>query len=232
MENSKKPLRTSQNAKKDIYDAYVKGNNERETEDKDIEDKIEAALANEEIAEEQVSQPEFEELEAEMPNDPKSDEEINALLDTIDSYKKEIDTAKENLARRTAEMENMRKRTEKEKSELVSYANAKLLTNLLEIPDTIIQALDASNKSEDFESLKKGIEMIHSKTIKLFEEAGVKIMEDPTGTEFDVDQHEALMIQPREDIPEGNIVQVIQNGYILKDKVLRHAKVITSSGKG
>jgi molecular chaperone GrpE len=57
-------------------------------------------------------------------------------------------------------------------------------------------------------------------------------MEDPTGTEFDVDQHEALMIQPSEDIPEGNIVQVIQNGYILKDKVLRHAKVITSSGKG
>ena len=237
MDNVKKPLRTSQNVKKDIYDAYVKGNNEREieieTEDKDIEDKIDAALANEQVENEEIeNKQDTQGLDAEPDHDPQTDEELQTLQTTIESYKKEIDNLKEGLARRTAEMENMRKRTEKEKADLVSYANAKLLTNLLEIPDTISQALEASNKSEDFDSLKKGIEMIHSKTIKLFEEAGVKVMDDPSGNEFDVEFHEALMIQPSEDIPEGNIVQVVQNGYILKDKVLRHAKVITSSGKG
>lgn len=238
MENVKKPLRSSQNAQQDIYDVYVKGNKEREieieTEDQNIDDKIEAALANEQLdndAEEKNSN-EQGSLESEPAHDEKTDEELNTLQSSIESYKKEIDSLKENLARRTAEMENMKKRTEKEKSDLVSYANAKLLTNLLEIPDTISQALDASNKSEDYQSLKKGVEMIHSKTIKLFEEAGVQIMEDPTGKEFDVELHEALMIQPSEDVPEGNVVQVVQNGYILKDRVLRHAKVITSSGKG
>jgi molecular chaperone GrpE len=71
--------------------------------------------------------------------------------------------------------------------------------------------------------------MIHQKALKVFENNGVKPMEDPSGTEFDVDFHEALMAMPS-DKPQNTIVQMVQNGYMIQDKVLRHAKVVTSSG--
>ena len=137
---------------------------------------------------------------------------------------------KDSLARKTAEMENMRRRMDKEKSDLINYANEKLINNLLEIPDTIAQALSSANSTNDLESLKKGVELIYQKTMKLFENAGVKLMEDPTGKEFDVDFHDALMQAPSDIVPEGHIIQVLQDGYLLKDKVIRHAKVITSAG--
>lgn len=226
----KKPLRQAANAAKDIYNTYVKNSDRNipidSDDDKidDLDEKISAAFADDFTENEESdnlnsnNEANFEEF-----NNSKNNEEVERLSDE-NAY------LKDSLARKTAEMENMRRRMEKEKSDLINYANEKLINNLLEIPDTIAQALNSANSTNDLESLKKGVELIYQKTMKLFENAGVKIMEDPTGKEFDVDFHDALMQAPSADIPEGHIIQVLQDGYLLKDKVIRHAKVITSAG--
>src|SRR5690606_33106643 len=113
--------------------------------------------------------------------------------------------------------------------DLIEYSNEKLLNSLIEILDDMNAAINASDKAMDAESLRKGLELIFNKSTKLFEEAGVKKMAFDENTEFDVNLHEAMMVAPS-DKPEGTVLQVIQNGYMYKEKVLKHAKVITSSG--
>lgn len=147
----------------------------------------------------------------------------------LEQIKKERDELKEQLIRKTAELENQRKRHLKEKQEMLDYANERLLFRMLELLDDITAAVDAGNQSTDYDALLKGMEMIRQKASKLYEEGGVKKMEDPIGKEFDVHFHEAMMMMPSE-MPEGTVVQVLQPGYMIHEKVLRHARVITSSG--
>lgn len=241
MENNqgKKPLRQAANAAKDIYNTYVKNTDRKipiDSDDEnleDLEEKISAAFADD-LGDEQdnISDLEFEDDNNNYKENNKNESD-ETDSDNNDEYSKlndEIIYLKEHLARKTAEMENMRRRMEKEKQDIISYGNEKILNNFLEIPDTIKQALNSSEKTNDLESIKKGLELIYQKTIKLFENANVKMMDDSTGNEFDVEFHDALMQSPNEDIPEGHILQVLQDGYMIGDKVLRHAKVITSSG--
>ena len=235
MENNqnKKPLRQAANAAKDIYNTYVKNTDRKlpiESDDEkleELEEKISAAFADDFETEEEIQEENEEETnQIESDEENEIDEESELILKLND----EVAYLKEHLARKTAEMENMRRRMEKEKQDIITYANEKLLNNFLEIPDTIKQALNASEKTNDIESIKKGIELIYQKTIKLFEKANVRKMEDAAGQEFDVEYHDALMQSPSEEIPEGFVIQVLQEGYLIGDKVLRHAKVITSSG--
>lgn len=160
-----------------------------------------------------------------------ADNDVEAIVNQLNDLEKERDELKDQLMRKAAELENVRRRTQREKQDLISYANERLLHKLVEILDDMEKAVDAGRDNDDYKALYQGIELIKSKSFKLFEEAGVKPMEELVGSEFNVDFHEALMHIPSEDIPEGHIVQVVQNGYILHDKVLRHAKVITSAGK-
>jgi molecular chaperone GrpE len=243
MENttSKKPLRQSTNTARDLKDIYQSGEKiininsfeeeekNREEAGKDIEQKVKEAM--ESGIEEEITHNIPEALPEEPPHDKITEEEINTLSESSENFKRENDLLKDSLARKTAEMENMRRRTIKEKQDLVEYANEKLLAKLVEIPDVIKQALSAANSSTDFDSLKIGVEMIYQKTLSLFEEAGVKTMPDAKGKEFDYELHEALMHTASEDIDEGNVIQVVQDGYTFGEKVLRHAKVITSAGK-
>ena len=148
----------------------------------------------------------------------------------VENLTKERDELKEQLVRKAAELENQRKRHLREKQEMLDYANQKLLFKMLELLDDINAAVDSGNNSNDYDALLKGLTMIRQKAHKLFEEAGVKAMPDATGEEFDVNFHEAMMTVPS-DLPEGCVVQTFQQGYLLNDKVLRHARVMTSSGK-
>ena len=211
----KKPLRGSGDKLKDLYNTYVK-NDEREIEIKSDE---------EEMTEEQKSQ-----LEAEVSvnSDLLEDEELEFKVDELENQVEEL---KDQLLRKTAEMENLRRRTQKEKEELVKYANEKLMMNLLDIPDDLSNALEAAkNELSSKESVVEGIEMIYNKSSRLFKNAGLEKMENLEGQEFDVEFHEALMQQPSDEIEEGHIVAVVQPGYTLNGKVIRHAKVVTSSG--
>ena len=133
------------------------------------------------------------------------------------------------LIRRTAEFDNFRKRTIQEKTDLIEYGNAKVFSLLIDILDDLRNANDSAKKHQDIVSLQSGLEMIYQKVDKLFIDQGVKQMEVNTGDEFDVALHEALMQQESE-LPEGTITMVLQQGYLYKDRVIRYAKVATSTG--
>jgi len=240
----KKPLRTTSDKMKDIYNTYVKNDNldEKNIPIEDPEEEMlnddfyssDDAQSDEEIEEKvakTLQEEEAKSLNQESTQSEDLEEEIHTLEDSSESLNKEVSTLKDQLIRKTAEMENMRRRTIKEKEDLIKYANERLLAKFIEIYDNLEQALEAAHNSNDFEALKKGIELITQNTSKIFNEAGVTKMDDPVGKEFDVELQEALMQQPSDEIEENHVVRVFQPGYMYKDKVLRHAKVVTSSGK-
>jgi len=173
----------------------------------------------------------------EQTEDSSVHQNVESIPDEIDSAKKiqllekEIEDLKDLSLRKTAELENFRKRTIKEKQDIVEYANEKLLAKLLPLLDDLEVAISTTNKTKDFVAFFEGMKLIQSKTNKTFEEVGVKPIEIVTNTPFDVDFHEAIMLTPSNTIVDGNIVQELQKGYLLREKVLRHSKVITSSGK-
>ncbi len=149
--------------------------------------------------------------------------------DKLEKLSKEKQSLEEQLKRKVAEFENYKRRTDKEKMDLLEYGNVRIFTKLLELLDDIRNAEQAANSMNDIASVQKGLDMIYKKATKLFEEEGVKVMETEIGDDFDVNFHEALMRQNSE-LEENKIVTILQQGYIYKDKVLRYAKVATSTG--
>lgn len=150
--------------------------------------------------------------------------------DVLTKMTKERDDLRDQLIRQVAELDNFRRRSLKEKEELREYANHHLLLKMLPILDDLHAALEAANKGTgDPIAFQKGVEMIYHKAVKIFEDAGVRIIEDAIGQPFNVEVHEALAQLPSE-LPEGHVSQLVQRGFYLREKVLRHAKVITSAG--
>jgi len=162
--------------------------------------------------------------------DQENEKESTDQQERVLSLEKEIEELKDLALRKTAELENFRKRTIKEKQDIVEYANEKLLAKLLPIIDDLEVAISTTEKTLDFAAFFEGMKLIQSKTLKTFEEVGVKEIEIEPNIPFNVDFHEAIMMTPSDSIDEGNIVQQVQKGYLLREKVLRHSKVITSSG--
>ena len=142
----------------------------------------------------------------------------------------EVQEWKELAQRKAAEAENVKRRASEEKQQLMQYAAERLITHMLPVIDDLHAATESARRSTDYEALRQGLEMIYKKALKIFEDHGVSVIEHEPGTPFDVHAHEALMHIPHEEHPEGHIVQVVQRGYALHDKVLRFAKVITSAG--
>jgi molecular chaperone GrpE len=159
-----------------------------------------------------------------------SQETIKEMEKMISELASERDELKDKFVRTAAEMENLRRRTMKEKQEIIEYANERLLFKMLDILDDLGNAVEAARKSGDSESILKGIEMIQQKSEKLFLDAGVTRIPSPVGSEFDVHFHEALMHVPSE-FPENNVINEVQPGYMIHNKVLRHTKVVTSAGE-
>jgi molecular chaperone GrpE len=160
------------------------------------------------------------EKQAEQPAAPSAEEIL----------KQQLADANDRNLRLMAEFENFRRRNAKEQLELIETANGKLLEKLSEVQDNFERAFAAENKAKDLEAFEKGMQMIYNQFAKVLTDAGLEQI-DPTGKEFDPNCHEALMQQPSETIPEGHVVTVFQKGYKLKNKILKTAKVIVSSGK-
>ena len=161
---------------------------------------------------------------AEQPAEPESTESAEDVL------KAELAAANDRNLRLMAEFDNFRRRSAKEQLELIETANGKLLEKLSEVQDNFERAFAAENKAKDLEAFEKGMQMIYNQFAKILTDAGLEQI-DPTGAEFDPNCHEALMQQPSETVPEGHVVTVFQKGYKLKNKILKTAKVIVSSGK-
>ena len=149
----------------------------------------------------------------------KKAEEINPLT----KAQQEVEELKKQLLYKTAEFENYRKRTLKEKAELILNGGEKTVAAILPILDDFERAI--ADKSEDPKAIKEGVQMIFNKFVKTLEGLGVKKIET-NDKDFDVDFHEAIAMVPgMGDDKKGKIIDCVQTGYTMNDKVIRHAKV-------
>jgi len=145
---------------------------------------------------------------------------------SIESLEKEILELKDKHLRLFSEFDNFRKRTTKERIELFKSAHADLMLDLLPVMDDFQRAIKSFEDVNDVDSIKEGIDLIKNKFQKTLEKKGLKCME-AQGKDFDTDFHEAIteIPAPTEDL-KSKVVDVVEKGYTLNDKVIRYAKVI------
>ena len=150
-------------------------------------------------------------------------EEISA-----EKLQTELAEQKEKFIRLYSEFENFRRRTAKEKLDLIQSANEQLIKTLLPVIDDFDRAEKSFTDKNDKEL--EGFFLIHNKFKKVLDQAGVKMMDVKAGSEFDADLHEAItQIPAADDTLKGKVVDVIEPGYLLNDKVIRFAKVVVGS---
>jgi len=166
-----------------------------------------------------------ENTQTEDNNEKDSSEESSSeeKTDPIVAAQSEAVAWKDKYIRLVAEFDNYKKRTLKEKSELILNGSEKTISSILPILDDFERAL--SDKTEDPVAIKEGFELIFKKFLKTLETLGVKKIET-NDTDFDVDYHEAIAMVPgMGDAMKGKVIDCVQTGYTLNDKVIRHAKV-------
>lgn len=166
--------------------------------------------------------------EEEPVQEETSESEILRLNKELEESKAATEKEKREYMFLMAEFDNFRKRTLRERSELIKNASEKALQGILPIVDDFERGLDAIKDSSDAEAVKEGMALIYNKLVKYLGDNGVKAMES-TGAEFDPDLHEAVAMVPADaDTTAGKIKDTVQKGYTLNDKVLRHAKVVVA----
>ena len=144
-------------------------------------------------------------------------------IDPLTKAQQEVEELKKQLLYKTAEFENYHKRTHKEKAELILNGGEKTVAAILPILYDFERAI--ADKSEDPKAIKEGVQMIFNKFVKTLEGLGVKKIET-NDKDFDVDFHEAIAMVPgMGDDKKGKIIDCVQTGYTMNDKVIRHAKV-------
>ena len=150
-------------------------------------------------------------------------EEMGENKDSIEALKEESSKLKDQLLRTIAEFDNFRKRTNKEKAELILNGGKKTITDILPVLDDFERALE--DKSDDPVAIKEGMQMIFNKFVKTLEGMGVKKIET-NEADFNTDYHEAIAMVPGvgED-KKGKVIDCVQTGYTMNDQVIRHAKV-------
>ena len=201
--------------------------------------KIEDGNAKEQVENEQVSNQQAENPDAQQGDVQKETDTVadktadsndfadkkaeEAELNPLEKAQKEVEELKKQLLYKTAEFENYRKRTLKEKAELILNGGEKTIAAILPVLDDFERAI--ADKSEDPKVIKEGVQMIFNKFSKALESLGVKKIETQD-KDFDVDYHEAVAMVPgMGDDKKGKVIDCIQTGYTLNDKVIRHAKV-------
>ena len=172
----------------------------------------------ENIAEEQL-QEETTDQEAPLTKEEELEKELEKANETIEDQK-------DKYLRLSAEFDNYRKRTVKEKAELILNGGEKSLSSILPVVDDLERALQTMEKATDVAAVKEGIELIYNKFISVLGQNGVKVIETKDKP-LDTDYHEAIAVVPApSEEQKGKILDCVQTGYTLNDKVLRHAKVV------
>ncbi len=154
-----------------------------------------------------------------------TESEAEGLIAKVDELQAALEKEKKEYLFLRADFDNYRKRMLKDREELLRNAGEKVLAGLLPIVDDFERGLDATKNVDNAEAVREGMELIYNKLIKFLADNGVKPMES-TGADFDADFHEAIATIPAPS-PElkGKVVDTTQRGYMINDKVLRHAKV-------
>jgi molecular chaperone GrpE len=171
---------------------------------------------------------EDEELTQETPEATEEQKEQEATAeekDPIEQAQDEIAELKDKYLRSVAEFDNYRKRTLKERAELILNGGEKVLTAILPVVDDMERAIDNGQKTDDPQVLREGMELIYHKLLKVLESQGISMIATEDA-DFDTDVHEAVAMVPgMGDDKKGKVIDCLQKGYKLNDKVIRHAKV-------
>ena len=157
---------------------------------------------------------------------PKSEAEI--LTEKISELEKQCAQLKDQILRKAAEFDNYKRRTENDFASLSRFAGENIIAQLLPVLDDFNRSLKTAKDRGENDPFYKGIELIYAKFTKVLEGQGMKTME-VLGKEFNVDFHDALMQMPRADVAPHTILEEVEKGYLLFDKVIRHAKVVVSA---
>ncbi len=164
--------------------------------------------------------------------DQASEEKELSPEEKIAALEKEIADLKNQALYKAAENDNWRKRMMQQKDEAVAYANAALLGDLLDSLDNFDRTLDAAKDAKDAKSIADGIKMINKSLVKMLEDKYGLVSYGKEGDEFNPEEHEAIGRQEDEKAKKETLAQVYLKGYKLKDKVIRHAKVMVKVPKG
>ena len=166
-----------------------------------------------------------EETQKEATEELNAEEKVNKELAEA---QKTIEEQHDKYLRLSAEFDNYRKRTMKEKAELIKNGGEKAITAILPILDDLERAVKTSETSDDVKAMREGIELIYNKFLKVLNQEGLQKIETD-GENFDTDYHEAIALVPApSEEKKGKILDCVQTGYKLNDKVIRHAKVVVA----
>lgn len=201
-----------------IDDEQVKASSESAAEK---EKESEKAENQDNTVTEEAEEKQDTEAEENAADTDKENEEKDPLAEAL----KEIEILKDKYLRSVAEFDNYRKRTLKEKTELILNGSEKAVQAFLPIIDDMERAIENAEKTDDIEVIREGMKLIHQKTNKTMESLGVKEIKTEDA-DFDTDYHEAVaMVLGMGDDKKGKVLDCVQKGYTLNDKVIRHAKV-------
>lgn len=184
-------------------------------------------------AQDENAQQDMEDARIEDVNPDEETEEEAENVEEVDDMEKKVAALEDQLAKEKkeylflmAEFDNFRKRTLKEKSEIIKNAGENVLKGLLPIMDDFERGLKAAETTDDSAAMKEGMSLIYNKLKKYLAQNGVKEI-DPADDTFDTEKHEAISAVPVPDeSKKGKILDTIEKGYMINDKVLRHAKVV------
>lgn len=160
-----------------------------------------------------------------IDNENPVSEEIEESLSETDQLKQQLEASKKEYMFLMADFDNFRKRTIKEKAEIIRNATEKAMKDLLPVVDDFERGLSAMAETTDATAVKEGMNLIYNKFIKYLEQNGVKAIES-TGADFDTELHEAIAMVPSpDDAQKGKVIDTVMKGYTINDKVIRHSKV-------
>ncbi len=167
------------------------------------------------------------ELNEEFPVENGTTSQSENLEDKVKALELELNQYKELALRKAAEFENYKRRTENDQLNLLKYAAESVIIKLLSTVDDLERSLAHMTDETEVNKIKEGIQLVYNKLIKTLDEQGVKKIES-IGKPFSVEFHEALMQRADDSVPPHTVIDELETGYIYKDRVIRHAKVIVS----
>lgn len=175
------------------------------------------------IKEEESEPSEHEEIEAPAPHEKE-------LIKELETTKSQFNEEKDRCLRLSAEFDNFRKRTLKEREEFIKYANEKLILELIDILENLERGLENAKKSENKDKLIEGMELIYKQFKNVLEKNGLVPIK-AVGEKFDPYKHEAMMQTLTDEYDEGTVLEEFARGYMLNNKVIRYSKVKVSKKK-
>jgi len=192
----------------------------------------------------QEREPDSPDPEGDTPDSEEADAVIQAIdeladrAQEIEQLQEELSQAEDRIKRQAAEFQNYRRRTEQEKSQMVTFGKTLVVKQMLDVLDDFARSLDATEQAESevegdlspaYQSLKSGVQLVFQKLTDELEKLGVEAIES-VGKPFNEDEHEALMQQPAPEGTEpGTVISEIQKGYRMGERVLRHARVVVAN---